>query len=76
MTSMIQIRNVSDTLHRRLKVRAALEGISMSQFVIREIERSLERPSRKEVLEAIRSQEKVSLDRDPATVLHEERDTR
>lgn len=48
----------------------------MSQFVIREIERSLERPSRKEVLEAIRSQEKVSLDRDPATVLHEERDTR
>ena len=76
MTTMIQIRNVSDTLHRRLKARAAMEGISMSQFVIREIERSLERPSRKEVLEAIRNQPKVTLGKGPAAVLREERDSR
>ncbi len=53
-----------------------MEGISMSQFVIREIERSLERPSRKEVLEAIRNQPKVTLGKGPAAVLREERDSR
>lgn len=43
---MIQIRNVPCELHRRLKARAAEEGISMSDFVLREIRESLAVPSR------------------------------
>lgn len=76
MSTMIQVRNVPEALHRRLKARAAMEGISMSQFVIREIERALERPSRKEVLQAIRRQSEVALDPAPAEVVREERDAR
>ncbi|MCY4551243.1 MAG: toxin-antitoxin system HicB family antitoxin [Defluviicoccus sp.] len=76
MTMMIQIRNVPEALHRRLKARAALEGVSMSRFVLREIERALERPSRRELLEAIRSQPKVALDISPADILREERSQR
>ena len=45
-----------EALHRRLKARAAMEGVSMSRYVLREIERSLERPTRRELLEAIASQ--------------------
>lgn len=71
MTTMIQIRNVPDSLHRRLKARAAMEGVSM--YVLREIERALARPSRQEVLQAIREQPEVTLDRSPADVLREER---
>ena len=76
MTTMLQIRNVPDSLHRRLKARAAMEGVSMSLFVRREIERALGRPSRQELLRAIREQPEVVLDRSPADVLREERGRR
>lgn len=76
MTTMIQIRNVPPLLHKRLKARAAMEGVSMSRYILREIERALERPTRREVLEAIRSQPKVALDISPADIIREERDRR
>ena len=76
MTKMIQIRNVPTALHRRLRIRAATEGVSMSHFVLREIERALERPSRQELLELIRSQPQVELDPSPADLLREERGRR
>ena len=73
---MIQIRNVPDSLHRRLKARAAMEGVSMSLYALREIEKALARPSRQELLRAIREQPEVVLDRSPADVLREERGLR
>lgn len=76
MTSMIQIRNVPVATHRRLKARAALEGISMSQFVLREIEKVLATPSRQELLAAIRDLSESELDEAPADVLREARGMR
>ena len=49
--TMIQIRNVPDDVHRRLKARAAMEGISLSELALGELRRSLERPTRRELLE-------------------------
>jgi plasmid stability protein len=37
MSKMIQIRNVPDELHRALKVRAAAEGMSLSDYIKREL---------------------------------------
>jgi plasmid stability protein len=37
MSKMIQIRNVPDDLHRELKVRAAAAGMSMSDYIKREL---------------------------------------
>ena len=76
MNTMLQIRNVPESLHRRLKARAAIEGVSMSRYVLRELERALERPSRRELLEAIRSEPEAVLDPPPADILREERDSR
>ncbi len=76
MNSMIQIRNVPTPLHRRLKARAALEGLSMSRFILRELEKSLQRPSRTELLSLIGSQPDVVLDPSPAEILREERGLR
>ena len=73
---MIQIRNVPVPLHRRLKARAALEGLSMSRYILREMEKALERPSRRELLDAIRSQPETVLDPSPADILREERESR
>ena len=45
MSARIQIRNVSDALHRRLKSRAALAGMSLSDYLLSEIRRVAERPT-------------------------------
>ena len=76
MSTVIQIRNVPEPTHRRLKARAAMEGVSMSQYVLAAIERALERPSRRELLAAIRRQSEVTLDPSPADRLRAERAVR
>ncbi|HYV16108.1 MAG TPA: hypothetical protein VE972_08805 [Conexibacter sp.] len=40
----IQVRNVPDTVHRALRTRAAAAGISLSDFVLDELERVAEHP--------------------------------
>ena len=73
MPGMIQIRNVPDKLHRQLKARAALEGTSMSQYILREITKSLERPSMEEILAQIASQPEQKLSRTAAGMVREDR---
>jgi len=57
--SMIQIRNVPEDVHRRLKARAALEGVSLSDMALAELRRSLDRPTRRELLDLVASREPV-----------------
>lgn len=52
---MIQIRNVPEPLHRALKERAAREGITLSELLMRELPRIAQRPTRKQVLARIAS---------------------
>lgn len=75
-TTMVQIRNVPPELHRRLKARAALEGMSMSDYVLREIRKSLDRPTRQDVLERLASRPRRRLSKSPADVIRRERDAR
>jgi len=74
--TMVQIRNVPVDLHRRLKARAATEGLTMSDFVLREIRKALERPTRQEILERLRSQPVRKLRRGAAEAIRAERDAR
>jgi antitoxin FitA len=73
---MVQIRNVSPEFHRRLKARAAMEGMSMSDYILREVGKALERPTRQEVLERLRTQPVRHLSRSAADVIRAERNTR
>lgn len=57
--SMIQIRNVPEDVHRRLKARAALEGVSLSELALAELRRSLDRPTRQELLDLVASRRPV-----------------
>ena len=45
MSKMIQLRNVPDALHRTLKARAAMEGMSLSDYLLSEIKEIAERPT-------------------------------
>ena len=74
--TMVQIRNVPPELHRRLKARAAIEGLSMSDYVLREIRKALDQPTRQEVLERLRARPARQLRRSAAAVIRAERDSR
>jgi len=74
--TMVQIRNVPTELHRKLKARAAIEGLSMSDFVLRELRKALDRPTRQEILDRLRARPVRRLRRPAAGVIRAERDAR
>ena len=73
---MIQIRDVSELVHSTLKARAAREGMSLSDFIKRELERSVERPSMREWLERARQLRSIPTRRSAAQIVRELRDSR
>jgi antitoxin FitA len=76
MSKMIQIRGVPDRLHGTLKSRAAREGMSLSDFIKRELERVAERPSIHEWLEDTSRAKPIATKRTPAQVIRELRNQR
>jgi plasmid stability protein len=55
MSKMIQIRNVPDDLHRELKMRAAAAGMSMSDYIKRELSRRSRKSTIPEMIERRRA---------------------
>jgi len=76
MSTMLQIRNVPDELHRKLKARAALAGMSMSEYALRELGKALERPTRAELLARLAELPSIDLASSPAEVIRQEREGR
>lgn len=76
MSTMIQIRNVPEALHRRLKARAAMAGMSLSDYLLREIRHLAELPTPEEMRARLRSRPPVTLDVSPAEAVRAERDSR
>jgi antitoxin FitA len=74
MSKMIQIRNVPDELHRKLKARAALEGLSLSDYLRGEARRWAERPTPAELMNRLRSRKPVPLSVSPAKAVRAERE--
>jgi len=75
MSKMVQIRNVPDALHRKLKVRAADSGQTLSDYLLAELERLTARPTRDEMLTRIHSRKRVTLKTPAAVVIREERES-
>jgi plasmid stability protein len=76
MSKLIQLRNVPDDLHRVLKARAALEGMSLSDYLLDEIRRIAARPTVRELQERLASRRPVQPSVAPAEALRAERDAR
>lgn len=76
MSKMIQIRNVPDDLHREVKVRAARAGMSLSDFLRREVERLVERPPVDEVLDRLARRGRLAVGESAADAVRAERQAR
>ncbi len=74
MSTMIQIRNVPDELHRLLKSRAALAGMSLSDYLLGEMRQVAERPTIAELRERLAALPPVALSISAAEAVRTERD--
>jgi antitoxin FitA len=76
MSKMIQIRDVPDQVHGTLKARSAREGMSLSDFIKRELKHAAERPSMREWLERTGQAKPIPAKRTAAQIVRELRDAR
>jgi plasmid stability protein len=76
MARMIQIRNVPEPVHRTLKMRAAQAGMTLSDFLLAEVEQVANRPTIDELTERIRRRSRVRVKESSATVIRRHRDAR
>lgn len=73
---MIQIRHVPESVHRKLKSRAAMQGIPLSDYLLREISAIAGRPTIEELCERLASRSQVSPGVSPAEAVRNERNRR
>jgi plasmid stability protein len=76
MSKMVQIRNVPDGLHRRLKARSAMAGMSLSDYLLAEIRRLAERPTLEEMRARIEARPPIDVREAAADIIRAERDNR
>ena len=74
MSKMIQIRNVPDELHRELKARAARAGMTLSDYLLRELRQVASRPELEDLLERIERRGPVRVPVPPSEAVRIERD--
>lgn len=75
MSKMIQIRNVPEELHRKLKVRAAERGTTLSDYLLAEVEEIAERPTLAELMERLAAEDPVEVDEPPEVTIRRLRET-
>ena len=76
MSKMIQLRNVPDALHRGLKARAAMAGMSLSDYLLAEIKEIAAKPTLAELRGRLHKRSPISVNIDTALLVREERDAR
>lgn len=75
MSKVIQLRNVPDALHRNLKSRAALAGMSLSDYLLGEIRDIAERPTLAEFRRRLHRRKPIAAEFDTAQLVREERES-
>lgn len=76
MSVMVQIRNMPVSLHRRLKSRAALAGMSLSEYLLEELRIAAERPTIEELRVRLSARTSEAVDESPADAVRAEREGR
>jgi antitoxin FitA len=76
MSKMIQLRNVPDALHRRLKARAVMSGMSLSDYLLTEIREIADKPTLAEFEARLHRRQPISAEIDTARLVREGREER
>ena len=74
MGRLVQIRDVPEDVHRTLKARAAMSGVSMSEYLRSELARMAARPPVDELIARIRARGEATLGAPSEQIVRELRD--
>lgn len=74
--SIIQLKNVPPAMHGELRRRAAQEGLTMRDYVLKLIERDQQLPSKRDWLDRVAELEPVPVTRSAAELVREAREER
>ena len=70
----LQVRNVPEELHRTLKAKASLEGMSLSAFLVQELEKLAKIPTRRGLHQRLRQREPIHLNPTAVQIIRALRD--
>ena len=76
MSKMIQLRHVPDALHKRLRARAAMSGLSLSDYLKQELEKAAAQLTPLELRARLATLTSTGLREQPADAVRAERDGR
>ncbi len=76
MNKMIQVRNLSPELHKKVKIRVAEEGMTITDWVESLIVREISKPSMKDIYARLRARKPLNLSPSAAEMIREDRDNR
>jgi antitoxin FitA len=76
MNKMIQVRNLSPELHKKVKIRVAEEGMTITDWVESLIVREVSKPSMKDIYARLRARKPINLNPSAADMIREDRDNR
>jgi plasmid stability protein len=74
MLVMVQIRNMPEDIHRKMKSRAALAGMSLSEYLLSEIRQVAERPTVEEMRARLATRTPVITSESSVDIIRAERD--
>lgn len=75
MAKTIQIRNVPEKVHGKLKARAAEAGMSLSEYLLAEVRRLASLPTQDEMLEKLAALKPSKSKMSAASAVRKERDS-
>ena len=76
MNKMIQVRNLTPELHKKVKIRVAEEGMTITDWVESLIVREVSKPSMKDIYARLRAKKPIDLKPSAAEMIREDRDIR
>ena len=75
MSKAVQIRNAPEDVRRTLRVRAAAEGLSLSEYLLRELTRMATTATPAELMERVTSRRRPDISTQPVVdIIRETRD--
>lgn len=76
MAMTILLDHIPEALYRELEARAALTGLSLSDFLVRELRKVVEQPMPEDILQRLSRRAPYTGKPSPTEVLRDERDSR
>ncbi len=76
MNKHVQIRNLAEAKHRKLKIRAASQGLTITDYLKKLLDRDLSRPTNAELVERARKLWQIDIGNTAIDFVREDRDSR